>query len=403
MNLANGRYGVIDIASGETVVHDLDDDYAKGPSAMLSTIDRAVSDAGGDAIVLASGLLTGSLVPAACAGFVRLPRSGSELERMCPILGFAGVELKLSGFDFVVVKGEAAQHGYIWIRDGLLEFVESQDMVRMDSWERTDAIRSEQGDRKIQVMSTGPWAESWPAASQLVINYWAGEDKIACAGEFGRRKLSAVAVRGMGELELGDADAHFDASQELFDSQIAAMGENSGLASYARIAATDGLVELLHRNVSCYGCPFPCRSYYKIFEDPGVHSLGEEEPGYLLYDIPAMERFSSMGMDPRDSVTALLRCSRFGAEPLAVAETLVRNGYGADLDAVTKLLKSGGPAEPPDDMCVEGFARPFEDPGDYVACLALGLCPRYWAKAGLDREAIAKVSGPASGNALGLL
>ena len=76
MNLANGRYGEINLSSGETQEHDLEEGYARSPTAFLSRIDAAIADAGEDSMAISSGILTGSLVPAAGAGFLRLARDG---------------------------------------------------------------------------------------------------------------------------------------------------------------------------------------------------------------------------------------------------------------------------------------------------------------------------------------
>ena len=396
MNLANGRYGEIDLSSGETQEHNLEEDFARSPTAFLSRIDAAIADAGEDAIAISSGILTGSLVPAAGAGFLRLARDGSEAERMCPLLGFVGVELKLSGFDFIVISGKASEHGYIWIRDGIIEFVSSPDSAALDSWGRTDLIRSQQGDGRIQVIAAGSWAESQPPSSQLIFNYWGGEDKLGCAGEFGSRKLTAVAFRGMGELDLEDSEGHFAASSELYGKQLADLGENRGFASFSSAAEHEGYSELLHRNIACYGCPFPCRSFYKLFEDASVKERGAQEPGYLVYDIASVEYLTSLGLSSRDVVTVLMWCARFGAEPMSVAAA-VSAGGAVDIAAIQSALESGGAGSSANSILSHGFADSFEDVDDYATCLALGLCPRYWAKVGLDLEAIGRVSEPALG------
>ena len=399
MYLLNGRYGVVDLAFGEAKTIELDAGYSKTPSSMLSMMDSAMAEAGGDAFAIASGLLAGSLVPAACAGFVRLPHStGEGAASMCPLLGFTGVELKLSGFDFVIVSGDADQSGYLWIRDGIIEFVPSPGITDKDAWELTDKIRTDQGDGRIQVLATGPWAESQPAASQLVANYWGGEDKTGCAGEFRRRKLCALAFRGMGELELESPDEHLESSVALARSHLEMLGENQGLASFTDAAAGEDYAELLHRNVSCYGCPFPCRSYYRLSGDPQAMSPGNDEPGYLVFDIAALERLSSAGLGTRDAVKSLMVCARIGAEPLSVLEAMVAGGLAIDPDSVSSFLASDRLGEAAvANSAGKGFDATFDNPTEYNECLLLGLCPRYWSKVGYDREAISKAAASTMG------
>ena len=402
MALSNGRYAVLDLSSGDVQEHELPEMYALNPRGFMAVIDSAVSDAGRAGIALSSGTLTGSLVPASCAGFLRLPSAGSESMRTCPLTGFMGVELKLTGFDFVVITGKADQDGYVWIRDGICEFVPSPGIRELHSWDRTDKIRSDQGDGKIQVIACGPWGDRGLAASQLTMNYWGGEDMIGAAAEFGRMGLSAVAFRGMGELELHDAEGHLSKSSALMRSQLASLGANDGLASFSETAARDDFRKLLHRNVGCYSCPFPCRSYYKVREDPSVMRLDDREPGCLVYDVPSVEMMASLGTSAIETIESLILSARYGAESMASVSALMTREGKVDIAGLEAMLSSLGPSEPWSGSTKGGFRESFDDPRDYELCLSLGLCPRYWARAGLDRDSITDVVEPALGAKLDL-
>lgn len=398
MRLMNGRYGVIDLGSGESSEHEAPDDSFNGPSSYLSFVESAAQRHGADSLVIASGLLTCSFVPSACAGFVLSPRAGAMEARLCPLTGYVSTELKLSGFDFIIISGKAEEPGYIWIRDGMMEFVPFAGAAAIDSWKRTDAIRKDQGDRKIQVISTGPWGDAGMASSQLVMNYWGGEDKIGCAADFGSKSLAAVAVRGMGELEVDDADEHFARSMKLRSDHLSVLGESTGLSSFTDKASDENLGKLFHRKIACYGCPFPCRSYYKVFEDASVMTLQSDEPGYLVYDIPGLESQLSMGLAPRDVILSLMLCARSGADPVSVASSAGSGGQAASLEAIKSILSSKGAVEANAGPLKRSFADAFQEASDYVTSLALGLCPRYWARTGLDINAIMLAAEPAVGS-----
>lgn len=397
MYLANGRYAVLDLSSGDVEEHELPEAYALNPRGVMAVIDSAVSDAGSVGIAISSGVLTGSLVPASCAGFIRFPSSESENMRTCPLTGFMGVELKLTGFDFVVITGQAVQDGYVWIRDGICEFVPSPGIRELNSWERTDKIRSDQGDGKIQVIAGGPWGQHGIATSQLTMNYWGGEDMVGAAAEFGRIGLSAVAFRGMGELELHDAEGHLSRSSSLMRSQLVSLGTNDGLASFSETAARDDFRKLLHRNVGCYACPFPCRSYYKVHEEPSVMTLDNREPGCLVQDVPSVEMMASLGMSAMETIESLILCARYGAEPMASVSALQAREGKVDIAALEAMLMSLDSPEPWVGSTKGGFRESFDDHRDYELCLSLGLCPRYWARVGFDRDSIRSVAGPAMG------
>ncbi len=388
MYLRNGRIGVVDLSSRESSEQEFSEELAKDDISSVRIAERLASEHGEDSLILGTGLLTSSFVPAACAGILWTGRG------FMPLLGFAGFELKLTGFDFVVVKGHAAVPGYLWIRDGIIEFVESDKIQSLDSWKRTDKIRSDQGDGKIQVLSVGPWGDAGKHAAQVVTDYWGGEDKAGLGSEFGSRNLAAIAFRGMGELELQEPEKHFEDSLLLMRDHIMRLGKNDGLASYWRGAEREDFRKLAHRTVACYGCPFPCRSYLKVFEDPKELRMVEKEPGYLHYDIPALEKCYASGLSASDSTLALMRCARAGAEPASVLDSITSSGQKVSLETIGSAL-----SKPTDikNLRVMNFEASFSDMDQYKVCVGLGACPRYWAKIGFNLEGVAAYGQSALG------
>lgn len=401
MTLVNLRYAIVDLESGKVEEHSLPDDYVSSGSRMFEHVDSVLRDRG-DAFAIGSGLATASFIPAACGGFVRLPGDAPPHERTCLLTGGLGVELKLTGFDFVVLEKAAPEPGYLWVRDGIAEFVPSSEMANTDSWGRTDAVRAEQGDRKIQVLTVGPWGDDASHHSQLIINYWAGEDKRGFAAEFGKRNLLATAFRGMGEIELDDPEGHFLASKGLQAKHISSLGRSGGLASFSDAATRQDFIDLRHRDVACFGCPFPCRTFYKTAEDPRTMGLGGKEPGYLVYDVQAVERLTALGMSAREIVSFLMACARSGAEPLFVVDSVRSRGQEVSENSVAMVLAERDAPGPVDLLDPGAFSGPSVDTEFLMTCLALGLCPRYWSVAGLDPGLVSKALELASGMSAGL-
>src|SRR4030042_542992 len=255
-----------------------------------------------------------------------------------PLLGHAGIELKLSGFDFLVLKGKAPNWGYVWTRDGIVELVELRESPQLNSWQRTDKIRADQGDSKIQVVSGGPWCDAGSPAAQLVVDHWGGEDKVGMGAEFGKRNLAAVAFRGRGGLEMAAPEAHFEGSVALMKGHLSRLGPNKGLQSYYEGAGREDFVSLVHRYIGCYGCPFPCRTYLKTEEGPKEMRFMHKEPGYLHYDVPALEMATQVGLSSRDATRVLTRCAQAGAEPVAVLTAAAVGGGRPDVAAIESLL-----------------------------------------------------------------
>jgi len=386
MYLANGRAAVIDLGSGQVQAVEFQEDQLLDQMSAIE-LGKSLSKENGEALVLGSGLLAGSLIPAACAGFVVAPGDGGG-HRVSMLLGYAGVELKLSGFDFLVLKGVASEPGYVWVRDGLAEFVPDSSMKSMDSWARTDRVRSEQGDKRIQVVTTGSWGDSSHPASRYIVNHWLAEDVDGCGSTLGRLGAMAVCFRGMGELELAEPGRHFDECMSLQKRHLSSLGPSKGLASYWEGASADHFAGLLHRTLSCYGCPFPCRSYLKIREDPHTMALAEPEPGYLHYDIVALKQAFELGLDSARATEVISTCARAGADACSVLGAAGESGDTTP-SAVESLLSR------PEDV----VARPFEGYGSWLPSekadratferfLSMGLCPRYWSLVGFDLSSV---------------
>jgi len=383
MYLRNGRIVTFDLSTGESEEQEVTDESAWDNLSSIKIAEKLAVGSGGNSIILGTGVLTGSFVPAACAGLVLA--NG----RLIPILGFAGLELKLSGFDFVVLKGKASEQGYIWFRDGIIEFVPAQAFRSMDSWQRTDKIRSDQGDGEIQVLCNGPWGDGGNEAAQLIVDHWGGEDKFGMGAELGRRNLVAIAFRGMGELELAEPDRHLEDAFLMMREHIGRLGANDGFASYTQLAKRDDFARLVHRHVACYGCPYPCRSFLKVYEEPKELRLMAKEPGYLHYDIPGLSKAFESGLDAKDATVALIKCAKAGAEPASVISKAASLGGKVSLEKIDSVLSR--PAEVKLAKMLN-FEASFGVAGQYEACLGLGLCPRYWSKVGFDKTEIASFS-----------
>ena len=69
-------------------------------------------------LVLATGVMTGAPLPAACrfTACGKSPLTGTAAESEAA--GFFGPELKMAGFDAVVFQGKAENPVYLWVTEG---------------------------------------------------------------------------------------------------------------------------------------------------------------------------------------------------------------------------------------------------------------------------------------------
>ena len=164
------------------------------------------------------------------------PHYGQNLP-MCPLAWQTGVELKLTGFDFVVVLGKAAAPVRLWLHDGLSDINDSADIWGKDVWESTDKMREVYGDDMAQMLADRQGRRKQSPAGRLSENYWGGKDKAGLGAVFGAKNLKAVAMRGLGSLEV--ADGFFAKCIELKNKIVA--GAIKGKAGLYDIGAALGI------------------------------------------------------------------------------------------------------------------------------------------------------------------
>jgi aldehyde:ferredoxin oxidoreductase len=256
-----------------------------------------------------------------------------------------GVELKLTGFDFVVVLGKAAAPVRLWLHDGLSDINDSADIWGKDVWESTDKMREVYGDDMAQMLVIGKAGENKNPLAVVSENYWGGKDKAGLGAVFGAKNLKAVAMRGLGSLEV--ADGFFVKCMELKNKIVAgAIKGKAGLFDIGTAlgidaAALDKLKSQTHRNDAAYNCAYPYYTFLKYNEAPTFMDMmgGSKEPGCLVSDLMGFASLAAAGVD---AARAMETCYRLGLEPAAAGALLKKQGVGIDgLDG----LASGGAAD----------------------------------------------------------
>ncbi|MDD1770415.1 MAG: hypothetical protein LUO79_04940 [Methanomassiliicoccales archaeon] len=388
--LWNGKLLVVDLAKMEIAEIGLDDSLVLdgvGGTGVASLLWRRFQEK--DPIVLGTGPFTATMVPGSALATATM--FSPDLGRLVhsPIVSFAGAELKLSGFDFLILHGKALEPVYLWLRDGIADLLPAGEWWGKDTWRTADGIRSEQGDDRIQVLSIGPAGEQRMWAAQVVVDHWSEGDKIGLGARFGSMNLKAVCSRGLGELSVSDPDAMFDSCRSLQRDAIARIAGRSGIGSVLPGIDLKDTPKIVHRDSACRSCPWPCRTFLKYNEPPTVMAEGVEEPGVLVADAPGYAALIVAGFDAVGAARLLEQCSRLGIDPVPVSGCL--NGLGC-ADAMKKLERLAG-IEPSFVRTSGEYTRPdvfsrFAPNGgsekDIALAYLLGICPRYAALAGID-------------------
>lgn len=149
-------------------------------------------------LVLANGLLTGAPFSTAtrftAAARSPLTRAYGESEAG----GFWGPELKMAGYEAIVISGRADQPVYLWIHDDHVELRDAQHLWGHEPSEVQAQIRAELGDKLIRVLQIGIAGENLVRFAALTNELRHFNGRSGMGAVMGSKNLKAIAVRGTG-------------------------------------------------------------------------------------------------------------------------------------------------------------------------------------------------------------
>ena len=147
-------------------------------------------------LVFANGLLTGAPV-STTTRFVVSARSPLTMGYgESEAAGYWGPELKMAGYEAIVVKGQASKPVYLWIKDDEVEIRPAEHLWGRMTAEVEEDIRNELGDNKIRVLQIGVAGENLVRYAGITndLRHFNGRNGLGAV--MGSKNLRAIAVRG---------------------------------------------------------------------------------------------------------------------------------------------------------------------------------------------------------------
>ncbi len=351
--LSSNKIAVIDLGSAEIIEEELDEGLVKervGGAGITSYLYHQYEK--DDPVVIGSGLLTGTLVPGSALAVMtaKSPRTGTVCH--APLTLYAGMELKYSGFDYLVIKGRSEKPVYLWLHDGIADIHGAEDLWGKDCWESTEEVRKSVGDNLVQVLALGRAGETGSELAEVSINFWSSGDRWGFGHVFGQKRLKLIAVRGMGLLEIAEPEEFLGQCRELLVK--IKDGAWAGKKGVVEMAAALGEVDMgtwlspiVHRHKSCFNTPYATNTFVFLDEDPALMKETEKgEPGFLISDLGGLLGFKKTGLSALDCGRVLKECAKIGLDPEAVSRLCLKSGL-KDLEGIkTFLPQAKGPVEP---------------------------------------------------------
>ncbi|MEM3028091.1 MAG: aldehyde ferredoxin oxidoreductase family protein [Candidatus Bathyarchaeia archaeon] len=349
-----GRVLYVDLSKGSTREEAFDESLARnyvGGAGFASYLlyrsiePRVDAFEAGNAIVYATGPLSGTVIPGSCKLCImaKSPLSGFLGETYAS--GDWAPELKYAGFDALVVQGASEKPVYLWIEDGKAEIRDASRFWGLKTYELWEPLLKDIGDPQAKVLSIGPGGERLVRYASI-LNFKRAAGRTGIGAVMGSKRLKAIAVRGTKEVEVADFEACVGIAKEALRRIVE---EKAGLGTIQH-GTTNGPIgtnargllgtrnwqeevfegaelisgsEMVRRGLriadkACFSCPLRCSKLHAVREGPyaGYSTEGPEyESLYALGSICGNSNVESL-------IAADRLCDEYGIDTISTGLTI---------------------------------------------------------------------------------
>ena len=257
--------------------------------------------------------------------------------------GFFGPELKKAGFDMLIVEGKSDKPVYLWINDGNVEIRDASHLWGKDTYETTDTLLEEVGDKTAKVACIGPAGENLTLQACVINDKARAAGRTGVGAVMGSKKLKAVVAKGTQKVNIANNEAFREALKVAMD-KIKTNGVTSqGLPTYGTMVLNHIIDEhglyptnnfqkgtfeyvdevsgeklketYLIRNKACFACPIGCGRVVKI---PEI----EEEVEGPEYETSWAFSADCGVSDLKAVITANHLCNKLGLDTISTGATI---------------------------------------------------------------------------------
>jgi aldehyde:ferredoxin oxidoreductase len=216
--------------------------------------------------------------------------------------GYWGPELKMSGFDGIVVRGRAAHPVYLFVHDGQCEILDARRYWGQLSGEVQDGLIEELGDKRIRVLQVGVAGENGVRFAAITNQLRHFHGRAGLGAVMGSKNLKAIVTRGRERVTTADKEVARSILQWFRDAydreadQLHRHGTASGLSSLNLDGTLpthnfqDGFFGMAHdingqtmsktilsNRGTCYACAVACKREVEIPERDVLPKYGGPE------------------------------------------------------------------------------------------------------------------------------
>ena len=152
-------------------------------------------------LVFGTGLLVGTPAPGCNRTIVSAISPQTELFAYSMMGGFFGPELKLAGYDKLIIKGKSDKLVYLWIHDDKVEIRDASRMKGLGSMEVAEVIRDQLDQPNAAVASIGLAGESRVFFASIEQGR-SSASRSGMGAVMGDKNLKAVVVKGSKDINI---------------------------------------------------------------------------------------------------------------------------------------------------------------------------------------------------------
>ena len=203
----------VNLTSGDCRSEALNRDWAQaylgqrglGSKYLVEEVDPGVDPLSPEnKLIIATGPLTATTAPTggrssavtkgALTGAIAASNTG----------GMFGAELKMAGYDLLIIEGRAAEPVYLWIRDEQVEIRPADELWGKSVWETEPWLRRELQEPQAKIASIGRAGEVGVKFACIVNDIDRAFGRSGVGTVMGSKHLKAIAVRGTRGVTVAD-------------------------------------------------------------------------------------------------------------------------------------------------------------------------------------------------------
>lgn len=165
-------------------------------------------------LIFATGPLTGTPAPTGgrSSAVTKSPLTGAIAASNSG--GLFGAELKMAGYDLLIIEGRASSPVYLSIRDDIAELHSAEALWGRSVWETEPQLRAKLGDPQTKIASIGRAGEVGVKFACIVNDIDRAFGRSGVGAVMGSKNLKAIAIRGTLGVELRNPKAFLKAVRE---------------------------------------------------------------------------------------------------------------------------------------------------------------------------------------------